>query len=77
VNYGTTQHGGHISAVLSSVLKNPLTMTMIFEGFIYHKYIYHNSKEMGRFWRSCTVIKLSAETLTVKIEFNYFKANKR
>jgi hypothetical protein len=50
---------------------------MTFEGFNYHKDIYRNSKEMGRFWRSCTVVKLSAETLTVKLEFNYFKANKQ
>jgi hypothetical protein len=51
-------------------------MTIIFEGFNYHKDVYHNSKEMGLFWRSFTVVKLSAEMLTVKLEFNYFKANK-
>jgi len=51
-------------------------MKIIFEGFNYHKDIYHKSKEMGRFWRNCTVVKVCRETLTVKLEFYYFKANK-
>lgn len=52
-------------------LKNSFAMKMIFEGFNYL-----NNKEMWRFWRSCTVVKLSAETLAVKLEFNYFNASK-